>query len=249
MKTKTIKRALFASFLTATLGFSSCLKEDNTPFFTEIGTVCVASSGNTLPVVDGDIYGKSTITNKEALSYYDADTVGQRIMYTFTEDETSQSVTTDQIIRIHELYRVLTKPMDTLKDGEEDVYGDAKINIIKTYLSKEHLNIQFQIFTQDRTIKHRISLVDTKNAHIDEEGYIELEFRHNPGKDKESELNWGLVSYTLSSIPGYSDKKLKGFKIKYNSIYEGEKTRKIDLETSKQPSGLRMNENAPFIME
>ncbi|MGL5273475.1 MAG: hypothetical protein ACRC8J_08355, partial [Phocaeicola sp.] len=241
MKISKLKSILLASCIVTTVSLSSCLNDnENITYFTELGTVRVTSKEASLPVVEGDIYGKSTITNKSILSHYDADSIGQRIMYTFSEDKTTQDVSTDQVIRIYELYRVLTKPMDTLSEDEEDVYGTDKVNIIGSYVSEEHLNIQFQVFANDRTIKHRISLVDTKGAYIDEKGFIHLEFRHNAEKDTQRELNWGFVSYTLASIPGYKEGTLKGFKIEYKSIYEGTVTKTIEMKSKEESKSFRM---------
>ncbi|MGL4851106.1 MAG: hypothetical protein ACRC3Z_00405 [Phocaeicola sp.] len=241
MKIEKMKISLFASFVATALTLSSCLNDgDATNYFTELGTVRVVASDANLAVVEGDVYGKSTITNSNVLSHYEANSEGQRIMYTFSEDQTSQSVTTDQVIRIYELYRVLTKPMDVLNAGEEDVYGDDKVNIVSYYLSDEHLNIQFQLLAQDRTIKHRISLVDTEGAYVDEQGYLHLEFRHNAENDRPVQLNWGFVSYTLNSIPGYEEGVLKGFKISYQSIYDGEKSITLEIKNSQEPTTLRM---------
>lgn len=250
MKIAKLKLGLLTSFVATAISLSSCLNEgDNTPYFTELGTVRVNSTDGALPVVEGDIYGKSTITNKSILSHYDADSVGQRIMYTFSEDQTSQEVTTDQVIRIYELYKVLTKPMDRLLEEEEDVYGKDKVNIIGHYLSEEHLNIQFQILTQDRTIKHRISLVDTQGAYVDEKGYIHLEFRHNAEGDSQRELNWGFVSYPLASIPGYEEGLLKGFKISYHSIYEGEVVKSIEIKSKQESTAMRLASTPTLIAQ
>lgn len=241
MKIAKMKFGFLASFVATAISLSSCLSEgDNTPYFTELGTIQVSSKEGALPVVQGDIYGKSTITNGSVLSHYQADSVGQRIMYTFSEDQTSQTVTTDQVIRLYDLYKVLTKPMDSLLEGEEDVYGADKVNIIGYYLSEEHLNIQFQIMTQDRTIKHRISLVDTQDSYIDEKGYIHLEFRHNAEGDGQRELNWGFVSYPLATIPGYTEGALKGFRISYESIYGGESSKTIEIKSDKESNAIRV---------
>lgn len=250
MKIVKTKLTLLASFVATALSLSSCLSDgDNTPYFTELGTVRVASTESVLPIVEGDIYGKSTITNGSLLNHYEANVVGQRIMYTFSEDQTSQEVATDQVIRIYELYKVLTKPMDTLLEEEEDIYGNDKINIIGNYISEEHLNIQFQILTQDRTIKHRISLVDTQGAYIDDKGYIHLEFRHNAEGDSQRELNWGFVSYPLASIPGYEEGKLKGFKISYQSIYEGELIKSIEIKEQQESNAIRLASTPTLIAQ
>ena len=52
---------------------------------------------------------------------------------------------------------------------------------------------------------------------LDENGLLQVEFRHNNQGDTYSERLWGIVSYTLESIPDYDESKCKGFKIIYDS--------------------------------
>lgn len=232
---KKVKSIFLATILSGSaLSMQSCLDDnDYAPNFIELGTVVSTSNdGTTEPVVDGDLYGESYITNKSVLKSAEADTEGQRIMYRFTESQFHQPAEDGQkkqSIRIFEIYKVLTKPMDVRTEGEEDVYGNDPINIIYAYNSPKHLNIQYQMLTYSIDIKHRISLVGTPETTPDADGYIDVEFRHNADGDKTSNLVWGYVSYTLESLPGYKEGKLKGLNIRYNSIYGGETVQKVTL--------------------
>lgn len=234
---KKVKNIFYAAILLISASFmQSCLDDnDYVPDFIELGTVTSTSNdGTTEPIVEGDIYGTSYITNKNVLKNSEADIEGQRIMYRFVESKlnetTENSDAKKQSISIFELYKVLTKPMDVLTEGEEDVYGDDPINIIGAYVSAKHLNIQFQMQNNDQEIKHRISLVGTPETAPDTDGYITVDFRHNAEGDMANNLSWGYVSYTLESLPGYKDGKLKGLNIKYNSIYGGEAIKKIAIK-------------------
>lgn len=245
---RSIKHIFYtAALLAGCLSMQSCLDDDSdyVPDFMELGTVISTSNDGTAePVVEGDIYGKSHITNRSVLKDAGVDTEGQRIMYRFVESKSSIASDNDdpkQAISIFYIYKVLTKPMDVLAAGEEDVYGNDPIRILGMYNSAKHLNIQYQIRIGDRDTKHRISLVAPPDAIPDKDGYLTVEFRHNAEGDTASEQVWGYVSYTLESLPGYKEGQLKGLNIRYKSGYGEDAIEKIAIKkgTTNQtsPSG------------
>jgi uroporphyrinogen III methyltransferase/synthase len=65
-------------------------------------------------------------------------------------------------------------------------------------------------------------------AHLDENGLLPVELRHNPGADLQINSYWGVVSFTLSSIPQYQDSAFKGFRILYK-IKEGDDIHTVTL--------------------
>ena len=78
-------------------------------------------------------------------------------------------------------------------------------------------DIQYEIGGNNSNISHRISLLVPQNAHLDENGLLPVELRHNPGADLQINSYWGVVSFTLSSIPQYQESAFKGFRILYKN--------------------------------
>ena len=125
-------------------------------------------------------------------------------------------------VEIISLYKVLTKDADCITPEEavesiNNIFGTAPICITSSSISKEHLNIQYEIGGNNSNISHRISLLVPQNAHLDENGLLPVELRHNPGADLQINSYWGVVSFTLSSIPQYQESAFKGFRILYKN--------------------------------
>ena len=71
---------------------------------------------------------------------------------------------------------------------------------------------------------------------------MSVELRHNAEGDRQEDSYPGYVSFPLSSVPGFEEGKLKGFKIKINTIHNGEKTVTVSYNNSKSM-------NLPFTQE
>lgn len=132
--------------------------------------------------------------------------------------------------------------MDTLKENEEDIYGHDGINLITPIMGKTHLTLMFQILGFNSNIKHRISLVATEGTVPDANGYMAVELRHNAEGDRQEYPSSGYVSFPLLDVPGYKEGKLQGFKIKMNTINNGEETVTVSYNKSKST-------NFPFIQK
>ena len=145
-------------------------------------------------------------------------------------------------ISIDYLQKILTKPMDTLKENDEDIYGHDGINLITPIMGKTHLTLMFQILGFNSNIKHRISLVATEGTVPDANGYMAVELRHNAEGDRQEYPSPGYVSFPLLDVPGYKEGKLQGFKIKMNTINNGEETVTVSYNKSKST-------NFPFIQK
>lgn len=214
---KPIKHFFLLTALAITSTFQSCLDEDkNTVTYQPaVGTV---DNENGKLLFDTDYYGVLEPLNTTIFSNYDADEDGQRVMASIVFVDNSETPKTDNYkqIQVLELYKILTKNADSLAEGQEDVYGNDPILISGGYISKEHLNLEFNIWRNDASIAHRISLVLTEKSELDESGMIHVELRHNAESDQQYTLAWGLVSFNLSSIPGYNDENFKGFIIEHN---------------------------------
>ena len=203
MKRRNCLQQIIGILLCCTL-FSSCL-DDNEPetFFPTLGTVNADENDIT---IESDSYGLLIPTNPGFITSTQTDSTGQRILavFQYTENTTKEGKTG------------ITKKADDLRIGIEDVFGNSPIQITAASISQKHLNIQYEYYGSTN-ISHRISLVLNSETQLDENGLLQVEFRHNNQGDTYSERLWGIVSYTLESIPDYDESKCKGFKIIYDS--------------------------------
>lgn len=214
MKRRNCLQQIIGILLCCTL-FSSCL-DDNEPetFFPTLGTVNANENDIT---IESDSYGLLIPINPGFITSTQTDSTGQRILtvFQYTENTTKEGKTGMQVelVRVN---KVLTKKADDLRIGIEDVFGNSPIQITAASISQKHLNIQYEYYGSTN-ISHRISLVLNSETQLDENGLLQVEFRHNNQGDTYSERLWGIVSYTLESIPDYDESKCKGFKIIYDS--------------------------------
>lgn len=126
---------------------------------------------------------------------------------------------------------ILTKPIIPLTKKTADSIGDDRINMTHHWVAQGYLTMEFQYYgTHNPNQKHMLNLVDNENTElVDEEGYINLEFRHNAYDDGKADLGEGLVSFKLDKVAKEME-TAKGLKIRVNTIYDGIKYYKIDFE-------------------
>lgn len=205
------------------------------PYNAALATIIIPSEVPGEAVIESDNEGTAYVVNPDILTINEVNKEGQRIFYSYTnaENPKANSESKGPFINITKLQKVLTKSIDILKEGEEDVYGYDAITLISYNLGKTHLTLIFQILGYDSKIKHRISLVATAGAKPDAEGYLSVELRHNAEGDRQVNPGSGYVSFPLSNIPGYKEGTLKGFRMKVNFINNGEDIVTISKENSK----------------
>ncbi len=228
----------------------SCINNDNYPeLYSTMGTVNNLSDYS----INSDLYGDVIPKNPDIIRSFDADSVGQRILVNINfpdaEDKDSK-VSTGKEVTIYDLYKVLTKKADDLRlnnDEDTESFGNDVIQITNVNIGNEHLNIEFNISGSNETIPHRISLLLTENTQIDDEGLLEVELRHNKNSDNGDKLYWGIASFTLSSIPEYSDTNFKGFRIKYQSDTNTTSETIVRLQNSGQTRIVRSMESSQEI--
>ena len=228
----------------------SCINNDNYPeLYSTMGTVNNLSDYS----INSDLYGDVIPKNPDIIRSFDADSVGQRILVNINfpdaEDKDSK-VNTGKEVTIYDLYKVLTKKADDLRlnnDEDTESFGNDVIQITNVNIGNEHLNIEFNISGSNETIPHRISLLLTENTQIDDEGLLEVELRHNKNSDNGDKLYWGIASFTLSSIPEYSDANFKGFRIKYQSDTNTTSETIVRLQNSDQTRIVRSMESTQEI--
>ena len=207
------------SLVLGSIFLSSCLNDDEPEgFYSTLGTVTEVGTNLTF---ESDSYGLLKPTNPNWFIAEKADSVGQRVLagVQFYEGEKRNNESTPVSVQIVELYKVLTKKVDDIRNGKEDIYGDDQVQITAVSVTKEHLNIQFTLASSISGKPHRISLVLTEESVPDENGILPVEFRHNAEGDLSDwdTRGWGIASYTLESIDEkFQDTEIKGFKIIYN---------------------------------
>lgn len=220
----------------------SCNNTNNYPeLYPTMGTVLDLKNYS----IDSDLYGKLIPKNPDIINCFDADSIGQRILININfpnKNDKDSKDTVGKEVTIYDLYKVLTKNADDLRLNNTvntDNYGNDNIQVTNAYISHEHLNIEFNIKGNNEAIPHRISLLLTENTQIDDEGLLEVELRHNKNSDYGNKLYWGVVSFTLASIPEYTNENFKGFRIKYmtEGYYQSETI--VKLQTSNQASAVR----------
>lgn len=208
--------------------FSSCSIEQEDHFllssssgsFSTLGTVVNTEQFT----IDSDTYGTLLPINTHIFTENKITILGQRVLLEilFLDENKQNNNTEAKEVEIISLYKVLTKDANIISPEEtettiNETFGTAPILITSSSISKEHLNIQYEIGGNNSNISHRISLLVPQNARLDENGLLPVELRHNPGADLQIYSYWGVVSFTLSSIPQYQDSAFKGFRILYKN--------------------------------
>ncbi len=136
------------------------------PFNAALATVVTPSEVPGEAVIESDNDGIAYVVNPDKLTRFETNNPGQRIFYTYINaaNPTGDASKKGPFISIDYLQKILTKPMDTLKENDEDIYGHDGINLITPIMGKTHLTLMFQILGFNSNIKHRISLVATEGT-------------------------------------------------------------------------------------
>lgn len=134
-------------------------------------------------------------------------------------------------VKLIQLQNILTKDIIPLTEETADSIGNDRVNISTPWISGNYLNIEYQYYHSNNEAKrHMLNLVmnETPDAPAPEEGYINLEFRHNAYDDEQRTTGWGIISFKLEEIADQLQGK-DGLKILVNSIYDGERTYTVNL--------------------
>lgn len=202
--------------------FIACDEDDEVY---EIDMATVHESDGVLSL-ESDEYGNLPVSNSDILTHYKVNKEGQRILayFQFNDNDAQKG---DNSVTIYDLYKVLTKKLYEMPAEKEDSIGNDPIAVSKIYASRNHLNIFFTFLGSNSGIAHMLNLVTTEESQVDEEGLLEVEFRHNLEEDSEVYPQSGWVSFELSSIPGFTEGTTNGLKVKVSNGDGEEKTYKI----------------------
>lgn len=241
MKKIRLTISLVSLFLVSTLIQSCNTDDDNTSYYAQLGTVSKTANTESSWIIKGDTYGNSLITNSQALIQTGTDSIGQRILCYFTCDNDNDM----NNITLYNVYKVLTKKIDIVDDATDvnTEFGNNTINIVGANASDEHLNIYFEIQGYNVGAKHRISLVGLESSLPDKDGNINLQLCHNAFDDQQIENRNGYVSYTLESIPGFTDGTLKSVSISYKKNENESGTFKVKLKEKKSLKSTTFSSN------
>lgn len=214
----------------------SCLDDDDN-YYLAIATFRVSADEDPYFVLDE---GEKMFPDNGTYSKYED---GQRVHVYF--DILEENVNgQDYKIHVRGLEKILTKNLFVMDEETVDSIGDDKIDIDGMWFGDGYLNIQFKFRgTRYPSQLHMVNLVrntiEGANEN-EEEGYLSLEFRHNAYDDYNVEALSGIVSFKGP----FTEEDVKGLKIRYKSIYDGVKYKKIDFpkkETGQKSSFARNN--------
>lgn len=143
----------------------------------------------------------------------------------------------DYNIQVERIDSILTKDIIPLTEETADSIGDNRINVTYRWVAQGYLNMEYQFYgTRNPNKRHMLNLVHNQDTElVDEDGYINLEFRHNSFEDNGGFLGEGLVSFKLDKV-AEEMKTAKGLRIRVKTIYDGEKFYNIDFEQTEKSS-------------
>lgn len=230
MKPRTFGIAAFMTLLISPI-LQSCLDNDEKDYSQlTIGTVEVKEGQDYCFMLDagGKMYPGDTTQIKD----YEVKDGQRSFIYFDLLDEKIPGYEYNAII--YRIENILTKNIERIPDNlSEKEAGDDRINITNLWLTEDYVNIQYQIlYDKQSDKKHLLTLIKNENAleTTEDNEYLNLEFRHNAYDEKEDGVGSGLVSYKLKNIHNLIQGK-KGLNIRYHSLYDGVRYKKVDFST------------------
>ncbi len=218
----------------------SCLNDDTSSI--DMGTIRVIEGKNYYLQFDNgkNVYPADTtaIHNYKVVN-------GQRVLvyYDYLDGTTTGY---DYTIRVTGYVNILTKDIIPLTTENAESIGDDRINITQVWRSDGYLTFKFYFYgSYNPAEPHLLNLVQNQINPPEKDRYIHLEFRHNSHGDSPDQRMVGYVSFKLDKVTDELDSAI-GFKIRVNTIEEGEKIITLDFPEylSKQPSASALREAA-----
>lgn len=130
-----------------------------------------------------------------ATDVYYRPSVNQRVFvnYTILSDERNGY---DHYIKVNDIWNVLTKPIIELTEEIADSIGNDPIKVNEFWIGDNYLNTSFS-FNYGGEKPHAINMVINTMEETEDEGVLELEFRHNAYNSKSNALYNGFASFDL----------------------------------------------------
>lgn len=216
--------------------FTSCDDDDDFSYYTDMATVA-EEDGQW--VLNSDNGGKLIPEDASLIKANQAEKDGQRVIaaFNFTDDRNGNRV------KLYDVYRVLTKDAFQMTEADEDSIGNDPIAITRIFASADHINIRFIYEGNVSGIKHFINLVTTEQSTIDSKGLLYMELRHNNEGDHPRFTQAGWVAFPLKSIPGFTEGKIKGLRIKTNKGDGNEETIAYTFPTKEDNGQTKLNKD------
>lgn len=201
-------------------GFSSCSDDDDRnyyiPYSYAVGDMVVEEGFEPYIMLDS----KKTLfpSNGDRLpSYLVKD--GQRVIVNFSFLD-GQREGYDYYIMVNDIDSVLVKNIIPITPETTDSIGNDAIEIVDMWTSDKYVTVQFEMRGAGLE-KHMINLVRNYASvtNPDEEGYLQLELRHNRMNDPDVQRYlWGVASFRLDDVfAEFPD--LKGLKIRVRTSH------------------------------
>lgn len=219
-KYHTIFSVLTIMFVLAPL-FQSC-SDSNDKYFLAIATHKISEKSDSYFVLSN---GETMYASNQTTSKLDD---GQRV-YVYFEILDEKVNGYDYIINIRDLQEILTKSPFVMTEETADSIGDDNINITGLWFSDGYLNVQFQFLgVHSSSKRHMVNLVYNETGETEtntEDGYTNVEFRHNAFNNPPNEVLNGIVSFKGP----FEKEGVNGLIVRYNSIYDKVKYLKINF--------------------
>lgn len=223
------KALLFAGAIVCTIGFQSCLDDDDNNYYdlrypNALVTVKSEADGALFLQLDD----KTTLlpVNVKKSPFGDKE-VRALVRY---EEVNEPSGDYSKAVHINWIDSILTKPIaPDLGEENDEIYGTDPVEIVNDWVTiaeDGYLTLRF------RTVwggykKHFVNLLLSQSP----ENPYEVEFRHNAYDDVSGRTDDGLVAFKLDGLPDTEGKTVK-LKLKWKS-FTGDKSAEFDYCTRK----------------
>ena len=247
MKSSSKKWFVMLMAAVASLGFQSCLDDDDDKYAmlspNALVTVKNASDNSCYLQLDE----RTTLLPVNLKSSPFGEKEVRALVNYSNVDEPSGAYS--QAVYVNWIDSLLTKPMaPNLGEAQNDeVYGDDPVEMVADWVAiaeDGYLTLRFRTVWGNPSQKHFVNLISTNNP----EDPYEVEFRHNAYGDTYGQAGDGLVAFSLASLPDTEGKTVK-LTLKWHS-FTGDKsvqfdycTRQSSLPAQPEMTSVRSNLN------
>lgn len=248
LRTKSKKWFVVLGAAMTTLGFQSCLDDDNTDYALLYPNALVTVKNN---ATDNSCYlqldERTTLlpVNMKTSPFGEKE-VRALVNYSNVDEPSGEY---SQAVHVNWIDSLLTKPMapNLGETQNNEVYGNDPVDMVADWVTiaeDGYLTLRFRTKWSNPGQKHFVNLISTQNPNDP----YEVEFRHNAYGDTYGQAGDGLVAFSLSSLPDTEGKTVK-LTLKWHS-FTGDKsvqfdycTRQASLPAQPEVTAVRSNLN------
>lgn len=193
MEKKTMKTILRTVVVfTLMLVVASCLDDDSSPQYLELGTTELGPDDEPLVITDSE----NTLQLVNPPSNFD-DSV--RVLLRYSVEETGdENNIYDYLVKAHSIQDVVTKDIIELNEENRDTIGSDDIYINDIWISGGFLNVDFAFYGNDEV--HYINVVKDPEEQSEDESVVYLQVRHNNRDDEKLYRYRGLMSFYIEPL-------------------------------------------------